>query len=82
MNGITEKQFLSKVEELAERTKTMILEKAKKIFSCGAIEPSDYENDYLLPKIFMSAMGEEIEWQWKPLTQESIETRNNLKHFL
>ena len=59
-----------------------ILEKAKKAYKSGAIDLSDYENNYSLPRIFLSAMGTEIRWLYEPHGKENLNTRDNLAHFL
>jgi hypothetical protein len=79
---MTEEQFLEKVREMLPELNELIMAKAQKVFKSGAIEPSDYEDNYLLPKIFISAMGREIERQYKPFMRQDVSTRNNLYNFL
>jgi len=79
---MTEQMFFEKLNEVLPELNRMVLEKAKKVFSSGAIEPSDYEDNYLLPKIFLSAMGKEIENQYMPYLNKDIKVKNNLSYFL
>jgi len=79
---MTEKQFLEKINEMLPDLNRLILEKANKVFSSGAIEPLDYEDDFLLPKIFMSAMGSEIKWKYGHYLKGNVQVRNNLNKFL
>jgi len=79
----TKEQFLKKVDEMTgEEFKKWIMEKAEKAFTSGAISGEDFEDNYLLPKIFMSALGEEIKFQYKPLNKKHLNIRNNLQLFL
>lgn len=79
---MTEQEFLDKVREMLPELNELIMKKAQRVFGSGAIEPSEYGDNYLLPKIFMSAMGKEIEWQYKPSQKRDVATRNNLANFL
>ena len=64
---MTKEQFLAKVKEmLDDGFIDFIMQRADKALKSGAINLEDYEDDCVLPKIFMSAMGEEIKWQYKP----------------
>ena len=79
---MTEQEFLEKVEEMADTIKPLIMKKAKGIVNSGALPLSDYGNTYELPKAFMSAMGQEIQWQYRPLTKEIRDIANNLNYFI
>lgn len=78
----TKDQFMAKVQEMVSELPEFIMERAEKAWNSGAFDPEKYEDNYLLPKIFMSAMGEEIKWQFKPLDKNSLKERDNLIHFL
>ena len=79
---MTEQMFLDNLQEMLPDLQELILEKAKKVFSSGAIDTESYEDDYLLPKIFLSAMGKEIEFQYLPHSKDDLKARNNLVYFL
>lgn len=76
---MTKEQFLQKVDEMTgEDFKKFIMERASKAWNSGAIDGESFEDNYLLPKIFLSAMGEEIKFQYKPHSKQDIELRDTL----
>ena len=80
---MTREQFLEKVKEmLGEDFEKFVMGRAEKALNSGAFDLDDYGNDFILPKIFMSAMGEEIKFQYAPHGKKEIQARNNLTHFL
>jgi hypothetical protein len=82
---MTKEQFLEKVKEMLEDGFVeFVMERAGKVLKSGAINLEDYENDYVLPKLFMSAMGEEIKFQYEPFSHDKsmIRERNNIAKFL
>jgi hypothetical protein len=80
--SITREQFLEKVGELLPDLNTFIMEKAEKALKSGALDLEKYEDNYLLPKIFMYAMGKEIKDQYKPYNKKDVTVGNNLSYFL
>lgn len=79
---MTEQEFLDKVNKILPDINELIIKKAKHIIKSGAIDLESYEDSYLLPKIFMSAMGTEIRFQYKPHATKDIKLRNNLENLL
>lgn len=79
---MTKTQFRSKVKQLKKEVNRLIDNRTEKILRSGCVDLNDYENNFVLPKIFMSAMGDEIKWQLKPLDKNHIKVRNNMVHFL
>lgn len=79
---MNKKQFLRKVKEMIKDMEKDCLEKAKLAFDSGAFDPESYEDNFILPKIFMSAYGERIKWNYQPHSKEHIGERNNLQHFI
>lgn len=79
---MTKDEFISKIKEMLPDLNNLILEKANKALNSGAFDLEDYDDNFLLPKIFMSAMGKEIEWQYKPHNKRDTKVRNNLSNFL
>jgi hypothetical protein len=75
--------FISKVAELMDTTKVDALEKARSLYRSGAIDPDSYDDNFMLPKLFMTAYTDRIKDMWHPLhlskTQEEIK---NIKHFI
>lgn len=79
---MTKTQLKRKVKELIKENNKMIEEKLEKLLKSGAINLPDYEDNYVLPKIFMCAIGKEMQFQWKPYNQEDRKTVENVSNFL
>lgn len=79
---MTKSQFRKNTKALKKDVLKLIDNRIEKAINSGAIDFDTYENNYLLPKIFLSAVASEIEFQYRPLTKEGIKERNNLKLFL
>lgn len=76
---MTKTQFRKNTKALKKDILKLIDNRIEKAIESGAIDFDKYENNYLLPKIFISAVASEIEFQFRPLTKEGIKERNNLK---
>jgi len=76
---MTKTQFRKKTKALKKDISKLIDNRIEKAINSGAIDFDQYEDNYLLPKIFMSAVGFEIEFAFRPLTKQDIKERNNLK---
>jgi len=79
---MNKEQFLSKVNEMIPDMNEWIIKKAESIVASGAVDLESYDDNYLLPKIFMSAMGAEIRFQYKPHATRDIKLRNNIETML
>lgn len=79
---MTHDEFRQKVHELKGEVSKLIDNRMEKIIKSGCIDFEAYDNDYILPKIFISAVGSEIEHQFKPYSPNDIRSVNNMKHFL
>jgi len=79
---MTKTQFRRRAKSLKKEVANLIDQRIEKVIQSGAVDFSKYENNYLLAKIFISAVGSEIEHQFKPLRPEDIKERNNLKNYL
>ena len=76
-------QFKSKVIELFDNCKTFTLEKSiNKILNSGSIDLESYEDNYLLPKAFITAYFEEQAHQYRPYNKEARNEVDNIKLFL
>ena len=62
----TKDQCLEKLAEMADQVKGHIMEKAAQLLKSGAINLPDFENDYQLPKILLTASLEHEADQWRP----------------
>jgi hypothetical protein len=72
---------LNKIDEMIPDLVDFIHKKAKSYLNSGAINIEDFEDDYLLPKIIMSAVGKEIQWQYKPLTKKYRDLADELYNY-
>ncbi|GEM_PF-1436014 len=79
---MTEQQFIAKVEDLTNEVVKLIEDRAKKILLSGAIDLPAWENNYALPKCFISAMGGEIKSQFSPRTEDLKREVENIELFL
>ena len=81
---MTEKQFLEKVDMMMPNLIELIKNRAKKIAQSGCVDLEKYEDNYKLPKMFLSAMGSEITWQYQPINQDRKERAEikNMERFL
>ena len=62
-----------------DTTKQAAMEKAKAVYHSGAIDKEIYEDNYILPKMFMTAFASHIKEMWHPLAptpQEKQELKN------
>lgn len=58
--------FLDRVEELADETHDDILKSARELLKSGAVDLGEYEDNYILPKLFMTAYALRMEELWSP----------------
>jgi hypothetical protein len=79
---MTKTQYLKKCKELKKEACKLIDNRIEKALKSGAIDLFEYGDDYILPKIVMSAIGHEMEFQFKPHSREDINTLEKLKLFL
>lgn len=77
---MTRDQFLEKVEEIIPDINELIRKKANIMLASGAIDLASWENNYILPKLFIVAMGKEItlNYQLPNETIQHIRTINNM----
>lgn len=78
---MTEVSFRRKVEGLANDVRAFIIEKAAKLMKSGGVSLDDYEEEsYLLPKLFICAIGDELKWQYYPTAARSKEYDSTIKN--
>lgn len=77
-----EQQFKNKVNDLKDQIDELIDNRVEKILQSGCIDLNNYEDNYILPKIFIYAIGEEIKFQFKPLHKKHLKEANNMIHFM
>ena len=78
---MTEAQFRRKVKELMRENNKEIENLIEKALS-GALDLRSYEDNYIAPKIFMSAVCSEMAHQWAPYKKNDIKAVRNLELFL
>jgi hypothetical protein len=79
---MTKAQFMKKTRGLIKTTNAEIFKKAKVFIDSGAVDFADYENNFILPKIFMAAACQDMAWQWRPLSDKYRKIVENVKHFI
>lgn len=81
---ITEDEFIEKVSELMDKTKTDAIEKARHLYNSGAINTNSYENNYELPKLFLVAYADTLKSNWYPVVSTPKRKREikNFKYFI
>ena len=79
---MTRTQFKAKCKALKPSINRLIDERIDKALNSGCLPLDSYDNDFELPKAFMSAVGSKIEGQFKPLTKELQKETNNIKLFI
>jgi len=79
---MTKTQFKKKVKDLKRSMNKLVDDRVEKAIKSGAINFEDYEDDYVLPKIFIYAVADEIKFQFKPLYAEHLKEAKNLTYFL
>ena len=73
------KDALEKVNQMVKDDNRYIVEKVKSILHSGQIELSDYDNDFRLPKIILSAVYSELSYQREPIYKNDIKTAKKLE---
>ncbi len=79
---MTRKQFRAKVREVKRNNNRLLDECVEKILSSGCIELSKYEDNFVLPRIFIYAFTEEMKFQWKLHSAEALKEAKNMVHFM
>ena len=61
---MTRRQFLMKVRQLNRQNSRAILDRAEKVLRSGCLDLETAEDNYLLPKAFMTAACREMAYQY------------------
>lgn len=77
----TDKQVLDKIEETLPDIAKFIMQRAKKALDSGALNKAKFDDNYRLPRIILSAIAEEMKFQYRPV-EDDLEDRDNLINFL
>lgn len=76
---MTKTQFRQKSKILKREVAKLIDERIEKILISGGINLPDHDNDFMLPKAFISACGAEIQFQFRPLSSEMRKVSKNIE---
>jgi len=79
---MTKREFRIKTRRLYKDCSKMLDARIEKILNSGCIDLKDFEDNYGLPKAFMTAFGKEISFQYRPLTEDLKETAKNIEVFM
>lgn len=77
----TEEQLMAKIDSMIPELINSIREKAKELYHSGGIDPEKYEDNFLLPKIILTATLKDQVWQYMPFSPEAKKIVKNLEHF-
>jgi hypothetical protein len=77
----TKESVLQKVDEQLPELTKWILDKVKYYLNSGAIDIESYEDNYLLPKILLSAIGNDMARQYMPYGDKDKRTVRDLGYF-
>uniref|UniRef100_A0A6H2A1V6 Uncharacterized protein n=1 Tax=viral metagenome TaxID=1070528 RepID=A0A6H2A1V6_9ZZZZ len=78
---MTKAQFLEKFEDILGNALKDIRATAERLFDSGAVDRESYEDDYLLPKIILTASLVDAADSWRPFDKKARRTVANLRHF-
>ena len=79
---MTKTQLKKKIKELIKQSNKSMIKNLDKIINSGAIDLTQYENNYILPKICICALFKEERFQYKPLSNKARKELKNLEYFL
>jgi len=75
------KDFIEKVEEMSKDITTSIATISLRLFHSGGIDPTEYDNDYRLPKIILSQVLHYLAFQYSPVAPRDKRSAKNLEYF-
>lgn len=78
---MTQYEFDGKIKELLFDVNSELYKEMHRLFKCGGVEPEQYEDNYLLPKMLLTAALGKIVNAYAPMDKEYIQVIKNLKHF-
>ena len=79
---MTKAQFKKRAKELKKEVAKLIDNRIEKVLNSGCLPLESYEDNYLLPKAFISACGNEIKNQFKPFSKKEKKDAKNIELFL
>ena len=79
---MTKNQFRKKYRELVKTTAKDLIERGEKALKCGGFEIESYTDDFILPKIVITAAIENAKYNFRPLLSEHRAVVKNLTYFI
>ncbi|MFW6247202.1 MAG: hypothetical protein ACOC22_03475 [bacterium] len=79
---MTEEQFLNNFNALLPALEKMLINKAKKVIKSGAINLQQYEDNYQLPKIVLSAIAKDVPNQYSPINNQDRQEIEKICKFI
>ena len=79
---MTKKQLIKKMNELKKENNKFINKKVERILKSGAIDLKSWDDDFRMPKVLMTAICEDLVFQWKPLDKELRKEVQNISSFI
>ena len=73
---MTKAQFTKKVKSMKKDLISYIEKECMRLYDCGGVEPKNYENNYLLPKIVLSVALKNAAFQHEPLSDYRKVSKN------
>lgn len=73
--------FKQKVDSMLPDLMEAIRKEVMRLYECGGVDTSSYEDDYILPKICLTAAIEKQVHQYMPLSRDYKKEVANLRHF-
>jgi len=78
---MTRTQFKKKIASMKRDVNKYIDEETIRLFKCGGVDPTSYEDDYILPKIILKAALKNLSFQYMPLSPGGKREVLNLERF-
>ena len=78
---MTKNDFNNRIKEMLVDCQEYLLKDCNRLFESGGIDPEEFENDYILPKIILAVALKNLSYQYYPLHKEGKAQAKNLEHF-
>jgi len=77
----TKKQALTRLKKMMKQANQYMTKEAERLLNSGAIDMRKYEDNYILPKVLLSAVLYNTAQQYLPFDKEAKKELENLKKF-
>ena len=77
----TQYDVITKIKEMLPDVTNGIIKRSENILSSGALNLEAYEDNYVLPKIIMTACLHDIAEAYEPFNKADAKTVRNLRNF-